>query len=146
LGTSPPDIYSLLLKGQKKPRVNGAEILRSMGITQLYFEEGSLEIDMSKCVGVECKLCVKACPTYALYWDEAKVKLEEDLCIYCSACVFNCIVDNCMVLTRRGGDGKVSKFGTSRGAALVNNSTASQKRKKAMSELELALRKSPLRT
>lgn len=145
MGASPPDIYSLLLEGQKKPRTNRAEILRSMGITQQYFEEGSLKIDMSKCVGVECKLCVKACPTNALYWDEAKVKLEEDLCIYCSACVLNCIVDNCMVLTRRGGDGKVSRFSTSRGAVLINNSTASQKRKKAVSELESALRKSSLR-
>lgn len=144
MSATPPDIYSLL-SGQEKPRINRAEILRSMGIIQLFFEEGSLKIDMSKCLGVECKLCVKACPTNALYWDEAKVKLEEDLCINCSACVLNCIVDNCMILTRRSGDGKTSKFGTPRGAALANNSTASQKRKNVVSELELALRKSPLR-
>ncbi len=144
MDSSSPDIYSLLLKEQKKPSVNKTEILHSMGITQQYYEEGSLMIDISICLGVECKLCIKACPTNALYWDEARVKLEEDLCIYCSACVLNCVVDNCMVLTRRGSDGKVSRFGTPRRAALVNNSIASKKRKKAVAELDQALRKSPI--
>ena len=145
MSATPPDIYSLLLKGQKKPRTERTEILHSMGITQLFYEEGSLRIDMSKCLGVECKLCIKACPANALYWEEAKVKLVEDLCIYCSACVFNCIVDNCMVLTRRSGDGKRIRFSTPKGAALANNATAAEKRRKAVSELASALAKSSLR-
>ena len=116
-----------------------------MGITQLFFEEGSLRVDMSKCLGVECKLCIKACPTNALYWEEAKVKLEEDLCIHCSACVLNCIVDDCMVLTRRSSDGKRTRFSTPKGAALANNTTSAQKRRKAVSELASALTKSSLR-
>ncbi|MEM2921537.1 MAG: hypothetical protein QXF26_04380 [Candidatus Bathyarchaeia archaeon] len=139
------DIYSLLLRAKKRPPRERAEILRSIGITQLFYDEGDLRIDMSKCVGVECKLCIKACPTSALYWDEAKVKLERDLCIYCSACVLNCIVDNCIILHRRGSDGRTVRFGTPREAAAVNNAIATWKRVRAVSELAFALSKSPLR-
>ncbi len=139
------DIYTLLLKAKKRPSATRVEILNSMGVTKFFYEGGSLRIDMSRCVGVECKLCIKACPTNALYWEEAKVKLEEELCIYCSACVLNCIVDDCIVLVRRSSDGRTVRFSTPRGAVLANSATAGQKRIRAVLELASALAKSSLR-
>ena len=40
-----------------------------------------------------------------------RVKLElEDLCIYCGACVLNCMVDDCIKIQRKREDKTVEKF------------------------------------
>jgi len=145
VSSSSVDIYSLLVKTEKEPKVRREEILHSLGVSEEYFEEGRLTIDRTTCRGVECKLCIKACPTSALYWDEARVKLEKELCIYCSACVLSCIVDDCMVLTRRRDTGREERFSTPRQVALVNNILATLKRKDAISTLFAAFEKSELR-
>jgi Na+-translocating ferredoxin:NAD+ oxidoreductase RNF subunit RnfB len=47
------------------------------------------------------KLCIKACPTNALFWKAGMVGIIEELCIYCGACVLNCIVDDCIKIVRK---------------------------------------------
>jgi Fe-S-cluster-containing hydrogenase component 2 len=86
-------------------------LLKSIGVEELY-EEGSIQIDKKTCKGVECQLCIKACPTNALYWKMGEVGLAEDLCIYCTSCVLNCIVDGCIVVKRKRNDGTAESFST----------------------------------
>lgn len=123
------DIYSLIVEADKKKRINRIEILRSMGVTQEYFKDGHLKIDKTICRGVECKLCIKACPTNALYWEDESIKFEEELCIHCSACVLSCIVDDCIVITRRRNSGQEERFSTPKQAAIVNNKLSAKKRR-----------------
>jgi len=98
-------------KGQEKkiPKNRRAEFLEPMKVKDL-FEEGSININMRTCRGIECNLCVKACPTNALYWKAGEIGIIEDLCIHCTACVACCMVDDCITVTRRRPDGKTEKF------------------------------------
>jgi Fe-S-cluster-containing hydrogenase component 2 len=109
------NIYELLLeaseKKKKEKKEKRAELLKSMGVKE-YFEEGSIKINMRICKGIECNLCVEACPTNALYWKAGEIGIVEELCVYCAACVFNCIVDDCIRVTRKRPNGKVEKFST----------------------------------
>ena len=102
------NIYDLLLQASEKEKKEKkrAELLKSMGVKE-YFEEGNIKIDMRTCKGLECNLCVEACPTNALYWKVGEIGIVEDLCVYCAACVFNCIVDNCIRIRRKRPEGKV---------------------------------------
>lgn len=125
------NIYDLLLqaseKEKKEKKEKRAELLKSMGVKE-YFEEGSVEIDMKTCKGLECNLCVKACPTNALYWKAGEIGIVEDVCVYCAACVLNCIVDNCIRVRRKRPDGKVEKFSTPRDVLRLLHDINSQKR------------------
>jgi len=94
-------------EAQKRQRRK--ELLEPTGIKEL-FKEGKISINEFTCVGGQCKLCVKACPTNALYWGTGKVGVTEDMCIYCGACVVNCMVDDCIKIERKRDDGKVEKF------------------------------------
>jgi len=119
------NIYELLLeaseKKKKEKREKRAELLKSMGVEE-YFEEGCIKIDMKTCKGRECNLCVEACPTSALYWKTGEIGIVEDLCVYCAACVFNCVVDNCIEVVRKRPNGTVEKFSTPRDVlALLRN-------------------------
>ena len=104
------DIFNLLSddkdKAKKKRR---QELLASTGVKE-FFEEGSINIDKRTCWGVECKLCVEACPTNALYWKAGEVGIIDDLCVYCGACVLCCMVDDCIKIKRRREDGKTERF------------------------------------
>jgi Fe-S-cluster-containing hydrogenase component 2 len=104
------DIFNLLSddkdKAKKKRR---QELLASTGVKEL-FEEGSININKRTCWGVECKLCVKACPTNALYWKAGEVGIVDDLCVYCGACVLCCMVDDCIKIERKREDGKTERF------------------------------------
>ncbi|MFQ5999524.1 MAG: 4Fe-4S binding protein [Candidatus Bathyarchaeia archaeon] len=125
------NIYELLLeaseKKKKEKREKRAELLKSMGVKE-YFEEGSIKIDMKTCRGIECNLCVEACPTNALYWKAGEIGIVEDLCVYCSACVFNCVVDNCIQVTRKRPNGKIEKFSTPRDVLMLLHEINSGKR------------------
>lgn len=125
------NIYDLLLqaseKEKKEKKEKRAELLKSMGVKE-YFEEGSVEIDMKTCKGLECNLCVKACPTNALYWKAGEIGIVEDLCVYCAACVFNCIVDNCIRVRRKRSDGEVEKFSTPRDVLTLLDNINSRRR------------------
>jgi NAD-dependent dihydropyrimidine dehydrogenase PreA subunit len=104
------DMFSLLSdtaeRAKKKRR---EELLTSLGVTD-FFAEGNISIDKRTCWGVECKLCIKACPTNALYWKAGEVGIVEDLCVYCGACVLCCMVNDCIKVERKREDGKVERF------------------------------------
>ena len=123
------NIYDLLsdevdeIKEEKKNR--RAELLESIGVEDR-FEDGSIKIDMRTCRGIECNLCVKACPTNALYWRAGEIGIEEDLCIHCTACVLNCCVDNCIKVTRKRPSGKTETYSTPKEALEVNRLVAAQ--------------------
>jgi len=122
------NIYDLLLQAsEKEKKEKRAELLKSMGVKE-YFEEGSVEIDMKTCKGLECNLCVEACPTNALYWKAGEIAIVEDLCIYCAACVFNCVVDNCIRVRRKRSNGKVEKFSTPKDVLTLLHNINSGKR------------------
>jgi Fe-S-cluster-containing hydrogenase component 2 len=126
------NIYDLLsdevddVKEEKKSR--RAELLESIGVEDR-FEEGSIKINMRTCRGIECNLCVKACPTNALYWRAGEIGIEEDLCIHCTACVLNCCVDNCIKVTRKRPGDKTETFSTPKEALEVNRIVAAKNRK-----------------
>ena len=104
------DIFGLLSvdkdEAKKKRR---KELLASTGV-QEFFEDGNISINKRTCWGLECKLCIKACPTNALYWKAGEVGIVEDLCVYCGACVLCCMVDDCIKVERKREDGKTERF------------------------------------
>jgi Fe-S-cluster-containing hydrogenase component 2 len=132
------NIYDLLSddvsekKEEKKSR--RAELLESIGVEDR-FKDGSINIDMRTCRGIECNLCVKACPTNALYWKAGEIGIEEDLCIHCTACVFNCCVDNCIKVTRKRPEGKTETFSTPKEALEINRKIAAEKKRERVKSL-----------
>ena len=124
------DIYQLLLEASKRRRrEERAQLLQSVGVKE-YFEEGSIRIDMRTCKGTECELCIKVCPTNALYWRSGEIGVVEDLCVFCGACVMNCIVDNCIQVTRRRPNGEMERFSTPEDVLMLLHSLNSRKRSK----------------
>ena len=128
LGT---DIYALLQKAsetkKKEEEEKRTELLKSLGVKE-YFEDGSIKIDMKTCRGLECNLCVETCPTSALYWKVGEIGIITDLCVYCTACVFNCPVDNCIQLQRKRSNGKKEKFSSQRDVLRLLSNINSKKR------------------
>ena len=123
------EIYNLLLRAERREKRKIREnLLQSLGVSEEYFEEGSIKLDSFTCRGTECGLCIKVCPMYAFYWNEGKIQIEDDLCIYCGACVLSCIVDNCIIVTRKRKNEKIEKFGTPRQLILLMNHQAVQRR------------------
>jgi ferredoxin len=104
------DIFGLLSddkdKAKKKRR---EELLASSGVKD-FFPEGSISINKRTCWGLECKLCIEACPTNALYWKAGEVGIVDDLCVYCGACVLCCMVDDCIKVERKREDGEAERF------------------------------------
>ncbi len=126
--TSKRGIFQLLLETSKKrKRSRRAQLLGSLNVEE-FFDHGSISINHRTCQGLECELCIKACPTKALYWRDGKVGIIEDLCVYCGACVVNCIVDDCIKVSRKRFDGKVEGFSKPREVVLLYNKVNSQKR------------------
>ena len=118
----------------KKTKNMRAELLDSMDVKDL-FEEGSINIDMKTCRGIECNLCVKACPTNALYWKAGEIGIMEDLCIHCTACVVNCIIDDCIRITRTRPDGKTEKFSNPKEVLQLQKNISTKKRKERVKSL-----------
>ena len=130
--TSGKDIFTLLSEASKRKRKEKrAQILESMKVKE-FFEEGSISIDKKTCKGVECKLCIKACPTNALYWKNGEVGIEEELCVFCAACVANCIVDNCIQIWRKRPNGGVERFSKPMDVLILLNNINSEKRIEAI--------------
>lgn len=108
------DIFQGLLDASRhQKRLKKEQLLKSFGVKE-FFEDGSIKIDMKTCKGVECQFCIKVCPTKALYWKRGDVAVVDDLCVYCTSCVLNCMVDGCIQVTRKRKDGVVEKFSTPR--------------------------------
>jgi len=104
------DIFQLLIEtAEKKRKKKREELLLALGIKE-FFSEGNISIDKRTCKGIECKLCIKSCPTNALFWKSGEIGIIEDLCIFCGACVLNCIVDNCIKVKRKRLSNEIEVF------------------------------------
>jgi ferredoxin len=128
------DIFGLM--SEEKPKSSPEEekkkrrqeLLEPTGVKEI-FKDGKISINKFTCVGGQCKYCIKACPTNALYWGIGEVGVIEDLCVYCGACVLNCMVDDCIKIERKREDGTVERFSKPRDVIKVQNTINTQKRK-----------------
>jgi len=122
------DIFQLLEReAERKRKAKREELLKSIGVKEI-FVEGKVTINKRTCRGLECKLCIEACPTKALYWAYGEVRIVEELCIYCTACVWNCIVDDCIHVWRKRPSGEVEEFSNPRQVLTLTNRIASRER------------------
>jgi ferredoxin len=124
------DIFGLLsdsgdAEAERKKRRQ--ELLEPTGVKEL-FKEGSIKINKFTCVGGQCKLCIKACPTNALYWGTGAVGITDDLCVYCGACVLSCMVDDCIKIERKREDGKTERFSKQKDFVTISEKLNAQKR------------------
>jgi len=104
------NIFQILMEtAEKEKKKRREELLASLGVKE-FFAEGSITINKRTCEGVECRLCIKACPTNALFWKTGEVGITQELCIYCGACVLSCIVDDCIKIVRKRLDDEVESF------------------------------------
>jgi ferredoxin len=126
--SSSVDIFGLLSDSEEKAKKKRREeLLASSGVKE-FFEEGSISVDKRTCHGLECKLCIKACPTNALYWKAGEIEVVDDLCVYCGACVLSCMVDDCIKITRKREDSKVEKFSKPMDVLKLENRINAKKR------------------
>ena len=123
------DIFSLLSEDtdEKHKKKRRQELLEPTGVKEI-FKEGKITINKFTCVGGQCKLCIKACPTNALYWKTGEVGITEDLCIYCGACVLNCMVDDCIKIERKRENGKTERFSKPKDVIQLQEKINAQKR------------------
>jgi ferredoxin len=126
---SSTDILNLLSEDspEQAKKKRRQEFLEPTGVKEL-FKEGSININKFTCVGVQCKLCLKACPTNALYWANGKVGIMEDLCVYCGACVLSCMVDDCIKIKRKREDGEVERFSKPKDVITLSEKINAKKR------------------
>ena len=96
-------------KAEKEKKKRRQELLTLLNVKE-FFVNGRITINKRTCKGVECKLCIEACPTNALFWKAGEVGITKELCIYCGACVLNCIVDDCIRIVRKRENGEVESF------------------------------------
>jgi len=119
-------------KAKKKRR---DELLALQGVIKEFFVEGSITINKRTCKGVECKLCIKACPTNALFWKTGEVGIVKELCIYCGACVLSCIVNDCIKIQRKRVTGEVEKFSKPRDFTALQHGINVKKRRGKIQEV-----------
>jgi ferredoxin len=123
------DIFGLLAEDndESEKKKNRRELLEPTGVKDI-FEEGKISINTYTCLGVQCKECIKVCPTNALYWGSGKVEIMPDLCVYCGACVLNCQVDDCIKLERKRDDGTIEKFSKPKDVLMLQKKANTSKR------------------
>ena len=124
----------LTSSGEKAKKKRREELLASTGIKE-FFAEGNISVNKRTCWGVECKLCIKACPTNALYWKAGEIGIVEDLCVYCGACVLSCMVDDCIKVARKREEGKTERFSKPRDVLTLENRINAKKRFQRVSEV-----------
>ena len=98
---------------ERMKREERNQLLESIGVDEK-FDKGTMEINHRTCRGVDCRLCIQACPTNALYWKDGEVGIAKELCVYCTSCVNVCMVDNCIQVSRVRSDGETEKFSNPR--------------------------------
>ena len=122
------DIFQLLdVASKRKQREERQALLSDLEVQDL-FCDGIILINKQTCLGVECKLCIDVCPTYALYWTKGEVGVEKQLCVYCMACVFSCIVEDCITITRKRRTGEEEVFSNIKNACALLHKIALNKR------------------
>jgi ferredoxin len=131
--SKPPSIFDLMnedeaaVSEEEERKQRRKELIEPTGVKEL-FKDGKISINKFTCVGGQCKLCIKACPTNALYWGTGEVGIIDDLCVYCGACVANCMVDNCIKVERTREDAMVEKFGNIKDIVKLQNKLNGRKR------------------
>ncbi len=131
--TNPPSIFDLMneeeeaLGEEEEKKKRRKELLEPTGVKDL-FKDGKISINKFTCVGGQCKLCVQKCPTNALYWGMGEVGIIDDLCVYCGACVVNCMVDDCIKVERTREDGTTEKFSKVQDVIKLSELTNTKKR------------------
>ncbi len=50
------------------------------------------------------------------------------MCVYCGACVLNCMVDDCIKIERKREDGKVEQFSKPNDVVMLNEKIGGKKR------------------
>ena len=129
------DMFSLLSDNDERAKKKRREeLLASLGVKE-FFAEGNISINKQTCWGLECKLCIKKCPTNALYWKAGQVGIVDDLCVYCGACVLCCMVDDCIKVERKREDGKVERFSKPKEVVKLEDKINTKKRFERVSEL-----------
>ena len=105
------DIFGLMsANGQAEEKKLKKDLLAQTGV-KLFFYNGKISINKFTCWGLECKECIKVCPTNALYWKTSgEIGIIPELCVYCGACVLSCMVDDCIKIERKRADGTTEKF------------------------------------
>jgi ferredoxin len=122
------DIFQLLeTASRQKQRQERQAILSDLEVQDL-FCDGNIKINRQTCLGVECKLCIDVCPTHALYWTKGEIGIENQLCVYCMACVFSCIVEDCITITRKRVTGEEEAFSNIKSACVLLHEIALNKR------------------
>jgi NAD-dependent dihydropyrimidine dehydrogenase PreA subunit len=122
------DIFDMLSDNKEKARKKRREELLAASGMKDFFENGKISVNKRTCWGLECKLCIKACPTNALYWKAGEVGIVEDLCVYCGACVLCCMVDDCIKVERKREDGTVERFGKPKDVVALTNRINAKRR------------------
>ncbi len=136
--SSSVDIFDLLSGSEEKARKTKLEkeeaakkqreeLLAPTKVKDL-FPKGSITINKYTCTGVQCKLCVKACPTNALYWTSQGVGITEELCVHCEACVLSCMVPDCIKITRKREGSPDEHFSKARDVLVLNDKICGKKR------------------
>ena len=138
------DVFHLLREAsQKRERKERTRLLQSMGINE-NFVEGSVRINWKTCRGVECKLCIDACPTNALYWREGEVGIAEKLCVLCVGCVGVCLIDDCIQVSRKRPSGEIESFSNAREVLIllhtINSKKAVERTKSRFQNIEAQLK------
>jgi ferredoxin len=129
------DIFRILTETTRKTKKKKREeLLAPLGIKE-FFVDGKIAINKRICQGVECKLCIEACPTNALFWKSGEVGIVEDLCIYCGACVLSCIVDDCIKIMRKRESNKIESFSKPRDIIMLESQINTKKRFERVSDL-----------
>jgi NAD-dependent dihydropyrimidine dehydrogenase PreA subunit len=122
------NIFQMLTETmEKEKKKRREEFLAPLGIKE-FFVEGKISINKRTCEGVECKLCIKACPTNALFWKAGEVGIIEELCVYCGACVLSCIVDDCIKIVRKRENGIIESFSKPKEFTALQHSINTKKR------------------
>ena len=151
MSSKPPSIFDLMNEEEESQRQIDEEaerrqrrkdLLGPTGVKE-FFKDGKISINKFTCVGGQCKLCIKACPTNALYWGTGEVGIIDDLCVRCGACVLNCMVDDCIKLERTREDGKVERFSKPREVVKLQERINAGKRFERVKTNAVTLRRSP---
>jgi len=122
-------------KAGEKQRKLRKKLLASLGVIEC-FVEGSISIDKKTCAGVGCKLCLKVCPTSALYWKMGEVGIIKELCIYCGACVLACIVSDCIRITRKRATDEIETFSKPKDFMILQEKINTKRRFEKINEVK----------
>ena len=63
------------------------------------------EIDITKCLGDSCRVCVESCSLSAIQYHEGMMVIRPELCVSCGACDDQCPVGAIRPMDEDGCDG-----------------------------------------